>query len=586
MTQVIRWPGLIAFFLLCALFSVIFFLFLDLWIKLAVIETLEKTTGAEVNIASVSHTFAPFGVSLTGLQITDPKQPSHNQVQAEQIHAQISLPPLLLRKVIIETLTMSQLRFAQQRVSVGEVYRQPIKINAETFSKLLPSQPTLPSVDEILAKSPLKTTKAVEEIQHLYQQKNQQLTQQYQELPDKSKLETYQKRIKALTSTDYKDLTKLAGAKKEFDQLQYELKQEQQKFSDFNLATTEAKEALSAKLKQLQAAPGQDYDQLKALVAGDSAAINEVTSLVFGDKASLWSQYLFSAYQIAAPLLSKKKEEQQQQLARSQGRWLEFSDTQALPDLLIKTAEISLNWQNENIVSHWQNITGEHDKIGQATLFTVDSTNSKLWQSLSVEGDFWLKDKGMKASQNWDLQGLALADLSLLDEKKLSGVIDKALMNSRGAITVNENVIHGDGKIELSKLMMSAKGSNKLTKLIATTLTQLNSLSIGTTIKGPLDKPELNFTSDLDKKLTSAMLTNLSGDQQGKLQALKQKLAAKIQSPLADSNTQMSQWLNWEKLSGDSQSQVKEMLATQFSNQLDQQKDKLINIFKNKFSGG
>tara|TARA_B110000438_G_scaffold302515_1_gene360412 strand:- start:18 stop:677 length:660 start_codon:yes stop_codon:yes gene_type:complete len=205
MTQIIRWPGLIAFALLSSLIAGIFFLFLDLWIKLGVIEVLEKSTGAEVNIANVSHTLSPFGVSLQGLQITDPKQPSHNQLQIAQAHAQIYLTPLLRRKVIIENLTVSELRFAQPRAAIGEVYRQPDETATQGLKQLLPEQPELPSVDELLAKSPLKTTKAIEEIQQVYRQNEQQLTQLYQQLPDKTKLISYQTRIKALTDTDYKD---------------------------------------------------------------------------------------------------------------------------------------------------------------------------------------------------------------------------------------------------------------------------------------------------------------------------------------------------------------------------------------------
>jgi secreted Zn-dependent insulinase-like peptidase len=81
------------------------------------------------------------------------------------------------------------------------------------------------------------------------------------------------------------------------------------------------------------------------------------------------------------------------------------------------------------------------------------------------------------------------------------------------------------------------------------------------------------------------VLTNLTSEQQEKLQTIKQSLTAKIQSPLSDSNKQMSQWTHWQKLSTGSQNQIKEMLAAQFSNQLDKQKDKLKDLFKNKFSG-
>ncbi len=81
------------------------------------------------------------------------------------------------------------------------------------------------------------------------------------------------------------------------------------------------------------------------------------------------------------------------------------------------------------------------------------------------------------------------------------------------------------------------------------------------------------------------MLTNLTSAQQEKLETIKQSLTAKIQSLLSDSNKQMSQWTHWQKLSTGSQNKIKEMLVAQFSNQLDKQKYKLKDLFKNKFSG-
>jgi len=585
MTQVIRWPGLIAFALLSSLIAGIFFLFLDLWIKLGVIEVLEKSTGAEVNIASVSHTLSPFGVSLQGLQITDPKQPSQNQVQIAQAHAQIYLAPLLRRKVIIENLSVTELRFAQQRSSVGEVYRQPIEMTKQGLKRLLPEQPELPSVEELLAKSPLKTTKAIEEVQQTYQKNEQKLTQLYQQLPDKNKLLNYQTRIKTLTDTDYKDPQALLAAKKTFDQLREELLQEQEKINNFQVAAVTAKETLSVKMTALKAAPNQDYQQLKAVMSGDADAIGNITGMIFGQQAATWSQYLLSAYQIAAPLLANKQGETQE-ITRSTGRWFEFSDTQALPDFLIKNAEISLNWQDEAIASRWQNITNEHDKIAQPTLFSINSTQSKLWQSLNVDGDLWLKAQGIKAQQQWNLQGLVLSDLALIDEEKLTGAIDNALMNSKGSIAINESLINGSGSIDLSKLAISAKGSNTLTTAIANTLSQLNNMRIQTQINGSFSDPKLSFSSDLDKEFSRAMLTNLTSEQQEKLQTIKQSLTANIQNPLTNSNKQLSQWSTWQELSNGSESQIEEMLAAQFSNQLDKQKDKLKDLFKDKFSGG
>jgi uncharacterized protein (TIGR03545 family) len=583
MKNIIRWPGLIAFFVISGLIAAIIILFLDFWIKLAAENGIAEATGAEVNIAEVSHTFSPFGITLAQVQLTDPKQPSHNQAQASEITAQIDLVPLLLRKVIIDDLTISGVEVNQLRESEGDVYRVPDSTEDDAAS-ISPSSEDIPSVDEILAKSPLKTSKAVEETQQAYDKHSEKLQQQYAQLPDKAKLADYKERMTTLSKADYKNPLELAAAKKEFNQLKKEISEDQQKLNAFKQSAEEAKQDLAPKLAQLKAAPGQDYEQLKALIAGDAAAINDVTTLVFGDKVAQWSQYALAAFEIAGPMLAGSAEEKHEK-QRTEGRWVDFGDTTALPDLLIRKALISLTWQEENIVSHWEDITHQHEKIGRPTLFNVDSSSSKLWQSLKVDGDFWLSDGGAKAQQKWDLSGLKLTDLNMLEQEKLSSTLQKALLNSVGSVAINQNLVSGNAVVDLKELVMSASGSNNLTEVIANTLTQINKLTINTEVGGTLGDLDLTFSSDLDKQLGSAMLTNLSGDQKGKLAELKQKLNAKIAGPLEDSDGQMTQWLEWEKLADGDLGSISELLQSQMDSVVDDKKDELKDKLKDKLKG-
>ena len=277
--------------------------------------------------------------------------------------------------------------------------------------------------------------------------------------------------------------------------------------------------------------------------------------------------------------------EKQQEKQRSEGRWVDFSDTTALPDLLIRKALISLSWQDENIISHWQDITHQHEKLGRPTLFNVDSSSSRLWQSLKVDGDFWLSSRGAKAQQKWDLEGLKLNDLNLLEQEKLTSTLQKALLSSTGSVAIKQNLISGNAVVDLKELVLSATGSNNLTEIIAQTLTQLKNLTIDTEVGGTLGNLDFSFNSDLDRQLGSAMLSNLSGDQQGKLAELKQKLSAKIAGPLGDSDGQMTQWLEWEKLADGDLGSINELLEAKMSSAVDDKKDEIKDKLKDKLKG-
>lgn len=583
MQKLIRWPGLIAFFVITGLIAAIVILFLDFWIKLAAEKGLESSTGAEVNIAQVTHTFSPFGVTLTGIQLTDPATPTLNQVQADEVTAQIELAPLLLRKVIIDDLTISGVQFAQPRESEGAVYRTASAAIKEELQEAFDPK-NLPSVDEILAQSPLKTTKAVEETQAAYKKHSEILKEKYQQLPSKDALENYKKRVETITNTDYKNLVELAKAKEEFDALRAKIQTDKRKLTEFKEAASAAKGDMAPKLAKLKSAPGEDYAQLQALIAGDEGAIKDVTTMVFGEKAGEFSQYVLGAYDLAAPMLASSKAEQAEEQAYN-GRWVAFDDTAALPDFLVRNADISIKWRTESVLSIWHDITNQHDKIGRPTTFKVDSNASSLWQSLKLNGDFWLNDTGVKANQDWNLRGLALADVDLLNQEKLSSTLLKGLLSSSGKASINKNVISGSGNAALSQLQLTATGSNNLTNVIAETLTGLSNLSINSDISGTLGDMDLSFSSDLDKQLASAMLSNLSGDQNSKLAELKQKLNAKIEGPLGATDSEMSQWLDWEKLADGDLSSIQGMLDSKLNSVVDKKKDELKDKLKDKLKG-
>jgi uncharacterized protein (TIGR03545 family) len=575
MKSIIRLPGLVAFFIIIGLIAASSILFLDYWIKIVAEKSLAKTIGAEVNIGSVEHTFLPFGISLHRIQLTDPQAPQTNQLEAETVSAKIDLAPMLLRKLIIDDLIISGIQLGSLRDVKGNVYRKPTKVINQT-EDIFADAKELPSVDEILAKSPLKTTKALENTQVILTKYSEVLQQQYAALPAKNKLANYQARIKALTETDYKDPIKLALAKKEFDAIKEEILKDKKRLSDFKQSVGQAKNKLSPQLLALKAAPREDYAQLKSLVTGDTHAINDVTTTVFGEQVGQWSQYALAAFNIVGPMLKAQglAEEEQQGYA---GRWISFDDTSSLPDLWIKKAQISLQWQQEKIISDWQDITHQHYVLGRPTLFSVNSSSSSLWQSLIINGDLWLDQSGIKANQNWVLSGLKLSSLALVSQKKLTSQLDSGLLSSSGKAALNGKIISGTSNIDFQKLIIKAKGSNKIANIVAETLNQLKKLTVNTEISGTVDNINLSLSSNLNKQIGAALLSNVSTEKKAKLDELNQKLNNKTEDVMETNNNQLAQWLDWEKIANGDLDSINDLLETRITGLVDSNKDKLKN---------
>ena len=124
-----------------------------------------------------------------------------------------------------------------------------------------------------------------------------------------------------------------------------------------------------------------------------------------------------------------------------------------------------------------------------------------------------------------------------------------------------------------------------MTNIVADTLNQLKSLSINTDIGGTIGNLDLSFSSDLNKQIGSALLSNVGAEQQTKLNELKQKLNKKTEGMLGDNNHQLSQWLVWEKVADGDLSSINDLLEAKLNNVIDETKDKLKKKLFDKFLG-
>lgn len=561
---ILRWVG--GFFVVIFL---VYFLFANTIIKAILESKLGESYGAEVNIDEFDHSLFPTTVTLKGIALTNPNKPSNNQVFVGEAHADVALAPLLKDEVIVNNLNLLEVQFDTKRPSVGEVYRVPERSLSfdEIKSK---AEDAVPTVDELLARNPLKTTEAIKQAKTTYDTYGAGLKDDYKALPDKSRIAYYKTQVEQLRETDYKDPQALVQAKAAFDKLKEEIQADRARISAFTEKATNAKAALSASAEALKNAPKEDYALLQGVIAGDQAALSQVTYFVFGDKAAEYTEYLMAAMQIVMPLI--------------QGE--EKSETPAeVPSILVKEANVSVLWQNEAITSKWNNITNVHEVFGNPTTFTIEAAGDLL-KSFTSSGEFWIDESGVDASQVWQLAGVNMSDVSFSGSDALDAVLKSALMKTNGSMKVTDNVLSGGGEVDLQQLVMEATGSSDITSAIAKALQGMNSLNMTMLLDGTLSNPGFSLKSDLDNQLAQAALSQLTDSQQGKLDELNSKLSDMVGSQqsllsgeLVDVNSMLS------AAQGDSAA-LQELLQAQIGNVVEQQKNKLLDKLKGKFGQG
>lgn len=547
----------------------VYFLFANTIIKAVLESKLGESYGAEVNIDDFDHSLFPTTVTLKGIALTNPTKPSHNQVFVGEAHADVALKPLLSDQVIVNNLDLLDVEFDRAREAPGEVYRVPERSLSFDEIKSKASD-AVPTVDELLERNPLKTTAAVAQAKEVYEIYSQELESDYESLPDKSRIEYYKTQVAQLKETDYSDPQALVQAKAAFDKLKEEISADRALITRFTERASNAKNALSESVTALKNAPQEDYALLKGVIAGDQAALSQVTYFVFGDKAAEYTEYLMAAMQIVMPLI--QGEEKSEEPAE-------------IPSILVREANVSVLWQNEAISSTWNNITNVHEVFGNPTTFTIEGAG-ELLKSFSSSGEFWIDGDGVDASQVWSLAGVTMSEIPFTGNETLNAVLKSALMQTSGSMQVTDNQLSGSGEVDLEQLVMAATGTSDVTSAIASALETLSSLNMTMLLDGTLSDPNFNIKSDLDNKLAKAALSQLTASQQDKLDELNSKLNAMVSNEqsllsgeLVDVNSMLS------AAQGDSAA-LQELLQTQLNDVVEEQKTKLFDKLKRKLGQG
>lgn len=552
------------------LIFLVYFFFANTIIKHIAEQEIGNAHGAQANIGAVAHTLFPLALTIDAIEITDAHAPKFNQIQVGQVKADVAFIPLLSQKIILDNVLIDQVSFNQQRTSVGEVYRQPGP-NLQDLLAGLPSKDDIPSKDELLARSALQTPGAVKSAKGIKAKYIEPLQMKAETLPTKEDIAAYKAQFNALKQTNFKDPVALLSAKEQWDDIKAKITTDKAKIQEFRTLASSANTAVKAQIALLQSAPKADYQLLQGAIAGDSDALAQITQMMFGAKAQQFNKFLLMVMNTLTPMLASKPDEPAATI-----------DLNAkYPNLLVKKAQVNINIGTESITSQWQNITDQHVITKIPTTFEVQASPGKLWQELNMSGNFEILAQGINAQQQWDIAGLILDNLSVSEDPRLQALIKTASLFSKGSVSMQENVISGAADFLFDKLALQAQGTDEYTKIIAQTLSTLDSLSVESRYSGSVFAPEFSLQSDLDNHLGKALINGILADQAGPLAELRASLQAQAAEGLNISTSELGQVTNLLQLANGDLSDLDGLLSSELGG-TEQIKNKLLDKLKGK----
>ncbi|MDY6904332.1 MAG: TIGR03545 family protein [Thermodesulfobacteriota bacterium] len=547
--KMIRWKGLIAFVAVSAGIAAFFMLIADGLVEKTVESTGTRIVGAKVDLADADLSFFPLGINLTGMAITNPDAPMKNTAEIEQIRFSLNPWDLIEKKVIINEMAVSGVRFNTDR-SVSGAVEKASKTDKEkkdatpTDSSRAFKLPSLAPADvqTILSREELRCIKEIERLEADITQKEQELREMVQDLPDEETFDNYRDRLNRLD--DEKGVMGILSGISQAGQLKEDIQADLNRIRQAKQEVETAVDTLEKRLKEVAKTPQQDIARLKEKYSISPKGLGNLTRLVFGPQYGQWMDRALSWYEKLKPWIAKagsiksEKSPEEVKPARGKGVNVRFAEHTPKPDFLIHLTTVSVNTGRGDMTGRIKDIASDQTITGRPTTWAFDSTTLKNIETLAVNGALdhtnpaKTKDTLQIDAKNVQLKDVAISDSHdfplRLDSGRLALKMDTAITNGR---------LRSDGNFTLTGAAFSGKPDQSMSRVqsaIIRSISGIPAINISTTVKGTPQDPSMKIASNADTVVRNAVENIVREETAALEKQLRQVITAKTDSRISD----------------------------------------------------
>ncbi len=539
----IRWSGVIAFAVVTALLAAVWWLLVDGLIECAIERAGTQAVGAKVELAAADLTLFPLGLTLNGLEVTDPDAPMTNAVEVQRISFLMDGLNLLRRKVLINEMTVDGVRFGTPRKTSGAIGKQePGIVQKVAKTRFVLPSAQLPDVKEILAKEELQSLKLAETLRADVQAEQDRWKQQMTELPNKAKFEEYRQRLEKVKSAGKGGLGGIVGGAGELAAIQKDINQDLDKITTAKKTFDNNLAQLRKRLDEATKAPEEDLRRLRDKYALSPQGLANMSSALIegplGDKIETALQWYAKLQPYLQSNGERKGKVEVVKPLRGKGVDVRFKEQAPLPDVLVRTARVGLDLSAGLVSGTVRNITPEQHLLGAPTTFEFAGDKLTGLQSLKLSGEINRVDPARPHdAATLNVRGYRLLNLPLSTDESLPISVKEAWTDLDLKAGLRGETLDATLAATLQSVQVTTGAkpdADAIAKAVASALSDIKSLHLKADITGTVTHYDVRLSSDLDQVLKQALGKQMQ-EQVGKFESqLRAAITEKAAKPLSD----------------------------------------------------
>lgn len=543
-SRIVRWQGIIIFFVVCALLAAFWLLFLNGLTERAIEKTGAAIVGAQVDLDSARVSLSPLGITLSGLQVTNPNVPATNIVEAGRISFHMDGPNALRHKTIIDEMRVEGVRLNTPRQTPGFVV-QGGKSVAQQLAEL-PSF-VIPNVKEVFEqeKANLPSLKLITGAVDDSQKARTKWEGKVQELKTAADPDKYQKQFEALKAkTGKASIGNILGGAKDVVALQKQVREDLKTIAS---AKSEFTADAAALRKIVSDAPGlvaADAQRLIGKYSLTSSGLANISRLLFGGKIASNVSSALQWNERLTPLIDrvkiKIKGRDVVKPLRAKGMDVRFREDHPLPDFLARLVNVSISLPAGDFAGRVENLTPDQDILGQPLKFRFSGENLKGLTSAVLEGTFdRTRASARKDVLNFRVRGYQARDLRLSTSQALpvsltQGLVDLDVGATLEKGTVSARIVAGLRGVRLAVEKNEERQglAGRVDAAIRTALLSVSNLNLSAEVTGASDDFDVKVRSDIDDVLKNAVGAVVRDQMAGLEKDLKAAIGERVAPPL------------------------------------------------------